>query len=499
MRARAADAAGAPDVAAAGYAAALDQAPDDAVVAIRAYREGLAIGDYALASRAAAALARAGVAPPDTAVLEYAVALHAGDMAAANTALARLARGPLEFMAPVLRAWMAFDRGEDPIASLEREAGSPLSRRYSAEHRALLLIATHHAGEGMVALQAMLPLVSDSEGLKNDAALLLAATAEGDRARALQAAGRAGSQSGASVRPNAAFGASRLFLGLASDLSEEDMAPISVLLARAALLLDPASDRARLYLGQALSREGADRQALAVLAQLGGDSPVARAAASASVAALRRAGRLDEAIARAKALASDKAALLSEVRDYGELLAADGQYDAAAAVFRRALFMVPAGEDWELQFALGTALDHGGHWKEAQEPLRIATLLAPNQPAPLNYLGYALVEHGEDLPRAQALIERARMLKPDDAGITDSLAWAYYRRGDVTRALPLLERAARSDPGGTQVNEHLGDAYWRVGRRFEARYAWRAAAVYADTAAAERIRAKLANGLAGTD
>jgi predicted negative regulator of RcsB-dependent stress response len=44
------------------------------------------------------------------------------------------------------------------------------------------------------------------------------------------------------------------------------------------------------------------------------------------------------------------------------------------------------------------------------------------------------------------------------------------------------------------INEHLGDAYWAVGRRIEARYAWRAALVQADKREAERLNRKLTDG-----
>jgi Flp pilus assembly protein TadD len=109
----------------------------------------------------------------------------------------------------------------------------------------------------------------------------------------------------------------------------------------------------------------------------------------------------------------------------------------------------------------------------------------------LNYLGYAQVERGENLVSARVLIEKAARLQPDDASITDSLGWAWFRAGDTTRALPLLERAAQARPGSAVVNEHLGDAYWAVGRRYEARYAWRAAALAATGNEAARIAAKL--------
>ena len=114
---------------------------------------------------------------------------------------------------------------------------------------------------------------------------------------------------------------------------------------------------------------------------------------------------------------------------------------------------------------------------------------------PRRSFGNAQVERGVDLPGAQALLERASTLKPDDPEITDSLGRAYYAEGQFTKALPLLEQAVRGDPGGMRANEHLGDTYWKLGRRIDARYAWRAAAVNAEPADVARLQAKLANGL----
>ena len=101
-----------------------------------------------------------------------------------------------------------------------------------------------------------------------------------------------------------------------------------------------------------------------------------------------------------------------------------------------------------------------------------------------------------NLTEATALLERASKLRPDDAAITDSLGWAYFRQGDIAKALPLLEKAAQNEPGSATINEHLGDAYWRTGRRYEARYAWRAAALYAEGEQKVRLSAKLADGIA---
>ena len=105
------------------------------------------------------------------------------------------------------------------------------------------------------------------------------------------------------------------------------------------------------------------------------------------------------------------------------------------------------------------------------------------------------MERRENLAEAEKLIERASALQPDDAAITDSLGWTYFLRGDVPKAIATLERAVAGQPAEPTINEHLGDAYWTAGRRYEARYAWRAALVYADDKVAARLRTKLDGGL----
>jgi Flp pilus assembly protein TadD len=143
----------------------------------------------------------------------------------------------------------------------------------------------------------------------------------------------------------------------------------------------------------------------------------------------------------------------------------------------------------------GGALDQAGNWPEARAALQKAVEMAPNEPLALNYLGYAEIEHGEDLAAAQKMLEKASALKPGDPAITDSLGWAYFKRGSPAKALPLFERAVQGQPADVTINEHLGDAYWKTGRFYEARYAWRAAAVNAEGKDKNRLLAKIENGL----
>jgi Flp pilus assembly protein TadD len=489
-RARAADAAGATLAAAAGYGRALSSAPDDQMLAMRAYRQGIAAGDFALASRAAAALTRAKAAPPDAELLAFAVALKAGDRAAAGAAVARMADGPLGFLSPLLGAWLVQDTGGDSLAVLDKALSNPLGARFAARERPLLLIAQGKRDAATAALAAV-GSGADATAARIDAGVALLRTG-GNEAPLISGAEAWQARVGKG-RVDAGFGAARLFVAIADDIAREKMVPLSVLLARLALLLDPEEDRARLYLGDALSRGGSHDLALATLASVPPDSAFARIAAATHVTALTRAGRTPEALAQAELLARRPDATPAELRAYGDALAAAGRDGDAAAAYGVALGH--AAGDWQLHYLQGTALDRAGRWREAEPALRQAIALAPAESEALTYLGYGQVTRGEDLAGAQALLERASTLKPDDAAVTDSLAWAYFTRGDVARALPLLEKAARADPSGARVNEHLGDAYWTLGRHYEARYAWRAAAVTADAGATARLDAKLAHGL----
>ena len=457
------------------------------------------MGDFGLAGRAELVLAKSTEAPIDAPIVRFAISLQAGDTAACEAAIKRMENGPLDFMVPVLRAWLAFDRGEDPFPYLDKRTNNALARRFVMEHRALIMIAMKKP-EGLEGVRQMLAS-EDNPDLRINAALLLAQTGKRKDAIALLAGDRPELVAlrkalGKGPKPSASIGAARLFLSLVVDLVTEDAPPeISILLARSALLLDPTDDRARLYLGEALSKAGMSTLALAELNKVGPKSPYYRGAFAGRVAALRRAGRLDEAVVQAKGASEGRGGTAADARTYGDLLSEQKHYDDAATAYAVAISRPGGDADWSLHYLRGVALDKAGRWKEALPQLRRAIELGPDEATALSYLGNAMIAHGEDGEDAQALLEKASRLKPNDPVIIDSLGWAYFKRGDTARALPLLERAAKADPGDPKINEHLGDAYWQLGRRYEARYAWQAAAIYADDEASARLKGKIANGL----
>lgn len=493
VRARAADAEGADAQAAAGYAQALASQPESAVIAIRAYRAGLEAGDDALVARAVAVLDKAGVAPADAALTTLADAARRNDKPAALAAIGRLNGGPLGFLATPLRAWLAYETDpEAAAAGLSRLPADGIARRYAAESAALIDIARGRSEAGLAALRAQAWSEGQGLDLRLAAARQLLAQGRRDDAAALIRGAPVRLEAlGAAPRPGLAYGLARLMARLAEDLEAARAGPLGIAVARAALAVEPGNDAARLLLAETLGAHGALAPALAVLDQVAPDSPYARDALGRRIDLLDEAGKFDAALALASDAARAAVADADDAQRLGDLLTKAGREGEAADAYGLAMQRAGRSASWLLHLQRGGALERAGRWREAEPLLARAVELAPDQPIALNYLGYARLEHGGDLASAQSMLERAAMLKPDSASIQDSLAWAYFRGGDAPRALPILERAAMAAPDNAIINEHLGDVYWALGRRFEARYAWRAATIVAEAADAGRIAAKL--------
>ncbi len=151
---------------------------------------------------------------------------------------------------------------------------------------------------------------------------------------------------------------------------------------------------------------------------------------------------------------------------------------------------------WRLYYARAI-VEHGAEdWPSAEADFRQALKLNPDQPDVLNYLGYSLVERGELLDEALAMIETAVAARPDSGAITDSLGWVYYQLGRFEDAEIAMEIAVKLLPVDPILSDHYGDVLWMVNRKREARFQWRRALSYGpEEADAERIRAKLAQGL----
>ena len=118
--------------------------------------------------------------------------------------------------------------------------------------------------------------------------------------------------------------------------------------------------------------------------------------------------------------------------------------------------------DWRLLYSRGVAFERMNRWPEAQADLQAALKIRPEDPELLNYLGYSWIDRGQHLDEARAMIEKAVAADPRSGAMVDSLGWAFYRMGDYKKAVEKLEEAVELEAGDPEINNHLGDAYWKV-------------------------------------
>ena len=468
-------------------------------------------GNWRLALDAAHVLDRRGAILPDARLLLVAEAFHNRDWRMAATRIDAVEHDQLfAFAAPILRAWLAVGSGQgDALAALPAEGGQGVGAAYADEHRPLIMLALGRPGAAAQLQRAAASAGARGARLRIAGAALLAR--RGDRAGALALLeGNAGPIVAARAlieahRPlpgaiaGADTGMAELLVRLSLDLQAQDVTPLAAMFARLATWLAPDNSEAWMVAALLLAQQDKERLAVPLLANVAADDPFATTARDQRIRILLDGGERDAALAEALAATRGPGAATTDWVRLGEVYGAMGRQAEAADAFGRAIAARREGEEaqaeWTLQLMRGGALDEAGNWPDARGALRAAYRLAPEQPFVLNYLGYAELIRHENPDEAERLIREAHRLAPDNHAITDSLGWALYLRGQLPEAIAMLEQAAQGEPADVEINEHLGDAYFAAGRRIEARFAWKAALVYADGAAATRIAAKMETGL----
>jgi tetratricopeptide (TPR) repeat protein len=422
------------------------------------------------------------------------------------------ATGDLSFLVPLVNAWMAADRGNaaQALAGLDQvSAGGVLAPLMDEEHALILLKLKRAADAEPYARRAV-----GSAGAREQRLRLAFADgflAAGDRARALmiidgmgegEVAARqrimAGKLSGEAIDslPDALGEVLTVF---SIDLARMQRSTPPIGLIQVARYLDPQDSSTTALLALLLADQQRTDEALALLRSVPQNDAMIAGVRDVQSRILRDAKRFDEAYQLAASAAMAPNADVSDFSRLGDVLEAMKRHDAAADAYGRAIALAKAqnlkSDLWRFLLLRAGALEEAKRWPETKAALQEALALEPDQPLLLNFLGYAELEHGENLDAAEAMIAKASELAPDDASITDSLGWAQFKRGKVGEAIATLQEAAEKDPGQAEIQEHLGDALYRSGRHLEARFAWRAALVTAEDDIAARVKAKLANGL----
>ncbi len=150
--------------------------------------------------------------------------------------------------------------------------------------------------------------------------------------------------------------------------------------------------------------------------------------------------------------------------------------------------------DENILYYLGFVLDRLGQKTAALQKMEHLLALNPENANALNFVGYTLVERNERLDEARNYLERALVLKPEDAFILDSYGWLLYRTGQSQQAMKHLEKAFVIKPGEGVIAEHLADVYVALDMPIKAAQVYeQALKANAEQEFQARVQTKLAN------
>jgi tetratricopeptide (TPR) repeat protein len=297
---------------------------------------------------------------------------------------------------------------------------------------------------------------------------------------------------------SAQAGAAEALYGLGASLGRRGGEDLGLVYLQLALYLEPRHPLALLSLADLYEAIKKPALALKVYERVPESSALHRNALIQMAADLDALHRPDEARKQLEKVIAqhpkDREALMA----LGNVLRGHKDFAECADAYSRAIATVkdPQKDDWAMFYFRGICYERSHQWPKAEADLEEALKLNPDQPHVLNYLGYSWIDQGKHLDEGMAMIKKAVQQRPDDGYIVDSLGWAYYKLGNYEEAVKQLQHAIELKPEDPTINDHLGDAYWRVGRKLEAHFQWaHARAMKPDADELPKIEAKLKNGL----
>ena len=187
--------------------------------------------------------------------------------------------------------------------------------------------------------------------------------------------------------------------------------------------------------------------------------------------------RVDRRVAACERAVAANPGDLAPVMLLGNTLRAARQFTRCIEIYSKGIAALgrPQKDHWPIFYFRAICYERSEQLAKAEADLEQALALDPDQPEVLNFLGYIWVDRGLNLDRALALIQRALALAPNEPVFLDSLGWAHYRAGRYEDAVKTLERAAALPHDDPAIDDHLGDVYDKLGRKSEALARWRRA------------------------
>ena len=183
-------------------------------------------------------------------------------------------------------------------------------------------------------------------------------------------------------------------------------------------------------------------------------------------------GKPDDGLAKLEALAEEQTSWALRVKAYlaqGEILRAEKRFEEGVEMYSRALQQ--RRDDTTLLYARGLMAEKVDRLDMTEADLLKVISKEPDNADALNALGYTLADRTSRYKEAQEYIKRAATLVPDDPAILDSLGWVSYRLGELDEALKWLAKAFEKLEDA-EIAAHYGEVLWYSNQKDKAREVW---------------------------
>ena len=120
-------------------------------------------------------------------------------------------------------------------------------------------------------------------------------------------------------------------------------------------------------------------------------------------------------------------------------------------------------------------------YAEGKASFEKALTIDPNRTLIMNNYAYRLALAKMDLDRAEELIKKANSLSPNQPHFVDTYGWILFQKGDYTQAKTYFEKAFVLNPKDRIIVEHMGDISIKMGEKDKAVEYWQKAKILGST------------------
>ena len=241
-----------------------------------------------------------------------------------------------------------------------------------------------------------------------------------------------------------------------------------------AKLIDPKNERAIIIKAELFDQVGQFEVARDTFEKIGKESPYYLDAQSSLAINYLYNSSYEDAENKILSILQNNNKNYSLKKILGDFYRYNKKYDLALSIYNQ-MIEENRGDVWNIYYMRGICFELLGDWDLAEKDFLKSLEIKPDSPNVLNYLAYGWVEREMKLDRSLQMLEEAYEANPESFYIIDSLAWAHFKKNNLSEAARLMEMVIDIAPGEAISLDHLGDIYYAMNRKREAIHFWQQA------------------------